>query len=72
MKITGIILIVLGLVVLVYQGINYTVNRKVIDIGPIEINKEEKRTIPIPPILGGSLIVVGGVLLVVGIKKRKA
>lgn len=72
MKIIGIILIVLGLVALAYQGINYTVNRKVIDIGPIEINKEEKRTITIPPILGGSLIVVGGVLLVVGIKKRKA
>lgn len=72
MKIIGIVLIVLGLVALVYQGINYTVNRKVIDIGPIEISKEEKRTIAIPPILGGSLIVVGGVLLVVGIKKRKA
>jgi len=32
---TGIILIVIGIVSLAYQGITYTTREKVVDIGPI-------------------------------------
>ena len=62
--IVGILLIVLGVVALAYQGVSYTTREKVIDIGPIEASRETKKTIPLPPILGG-LALAGGIALVV-------
>ena len=52
-SIVGILLIVLGVIALTYQGITYTTKKKVLDIGPIQATKEEHKTIPLPPILGG-------------------
>lgn len=65
----GLILIILGVVALAYQGITYTTQKKVLDIGPIQATKEEHKTIPIPPILGG-LALVGGIALMIGSGKR--
>jgi hypothetical protein len=58
----AIVLIVLGVVALAYQGITYTTRKKVLDIGPIQATKEEHKTIPLPPIVGG-IALIGGVLL---------
>ena len=69
LKIVGIILIALGVVALVFQGITYTTREKVIDLGPIEATAEQKKTIPLPPILGAIALVGGIVLLVAGGKK---
>ncbi len=60
----GIILIVLGAIALAYQGISYTTEEEIVDIGPIEATQETEKTIPISPILGGAAL-VGGVILVV-------
>ena len=35
MKLSGIVLIVLGIFALAYQGIRYTNHKKLIDIGPL-------------------------------------
>ena len=59
----GIILIVVGVISLAYQGITYTTHKKVLDIGPLQATKEEHKTIPLPPVLGG-LALLGGVVLV--------
>jgi uncharacterized membrane protein len=67
----GVILIILGVVALAYQGITYTTQKKVLDIGPIQATKEEHKTIPIPPVLGG-LALVGGIALMIGSGKRDA
>jgi uncharacterized membrane protein len=69
LKTVGIILIALGLVALIFQGITYTTHKQVIDLGPIHATADEKKTIPLPPILGGVAIVGGIVLLVTGGKK---
>ncbi len=61
-KTIGVILIVLGLVALAYQGISYTTREKVVDLGPIEASKETKRTIPLPPVVG-IVSVAGGIFL---------
>jgi UDP-N-acetylmuramyl pentapeptide phosphotransferase/UDP-N-acetylglucosamine-1-phosphate transferase len=66
----GLILIVLGVLGLVYGGITYTRNRQAVDIGPLEVNVEEKESIPIPPLLGGLAIAAGVVVLVLGGRKR--
>jgi len=66
----GILLIILGIVGLAYPRINYTTREKVIDIGPIEATKETKKSIPLPPILGG-LSLAGGVVLLVAAGKGR-
>lgn len=65
-SIVGILLIVLGVIALTYQGITYTTKKKVLDIGPIQATKEEHKTIPLPPILGGIALVGGIALLITG------
>lgn len=61
--ILGIVLIVLGIFALAYQGITYTKREKVVDIGALHATKDTTKTIPLPPILGG-LALLGGVVLV--------
>ena len=61
--ILGIALVILGIVALAYQGLTYTTQKKVVDIGPIQATKEEHHTIPLPPILG-ALALVGGVVVI--------
>ena len=65
----GIILIVIGIIALAYQGITYTTREKVVDIGPIQMSADKEKTIPLPPILGGIALVGGIVLVVAGSKK---
>ena len=65
----GIVLIVLGVVALAYQGITYTTREKIIDIGPLEASANTKKTIPLPPLLGGLALAGGVVLVIVGRKK---
>jgi uncharacterized membrane protein len=68
--IVGILLIVLGVVALAYQGVSYTTREKVIDLGPIEASRETKKTIPLPPVLGGLALAGGITLVVVGSKNN--
>jgi uncharacterized membrane protein len=62
----GIVLIVLGVVALAYQGITYTTREKIIDIGPLKATVEKQKTIPLPPVLGGLALAGGIVLVIVG------
>jgi hypothetical protein len=64
----GIILIVLGVISLAYQGITYTTHKKVLDVGPFQATTEQHKTIPLPPILGG-LALLGGVVLLASSRK---
>ncbi len=66
----AIVLIVLGVVALAYQGVTYTTRKKVLDIGPIQATKEEHKTIPLPPIVGGVALIGGVLLLMAGGKNE--
>ncbi|HEX4076133.1 MAG TPA: hypothetical protein VHX49_12105 [Candidatus Acidoferrales bacterium] len=62
----GLVLIVLGVIALAYQGITYTTHKKVLDVGPLQATTEQHKTIPLPPILGGVVVLGGVVLLLAG------
>jgi hypothetical protein len=64
--IAGIVLLIVGAIALAYQGISYTTQKKVVDIGPIHATRDETHRLPLPPILGGILLVTGIVLLISG------
>jgi hypothetical protein len=64
MRLLAIVLIVLGIVGLAYGGITWTRQETVVDAGPIEVTRENRETLPIPPIAGGICLVAGIALLV--------
>jgi hypothetical protein len=66
----GIVLIVLGALALVYQGIDYTRQKDVVNVGSLHVTTESHQQIPVPPILGGLALVGGIVLLVMGTRKK--
>ena len=59
----GLVLIVLGLGALAYQGFSYKTTEKILDLGPIEATSETTKTIPISPIIG-AIAVIGGIAIV--------
>ena len=60
----AVALIVLGLAGLLYGGFTYTHEKKVVDLGPVEVTRQEHERLPISPIVGG-LILLSGVWLLV-------
>jgi uncharacterized membrane protein len=68
--VVGVVLIVLGILALVYQGIPTKSERDVISVGPMQTSIETKRTIVLPPIVGGLVLAAGVVLVVMGFKKK--
>jgi hypothetical protein len=69
-SIAGIILIVLGVAALAYQGITYTSRETVLDIGPVQATAERQKTVPLPPVVGIAAVAGGVALLLVGMRKR--
>jgi hypothetical protein len=66
----GIVLVVLGALALAYQGINYTRQKDVVDLGSIHVTTETQERIHVPPILGGLALAGGIALLVMGARKK--
>ena len=66
----GLLLVVLGILALAYQGFNYTRREKVLDIGPIHATADTREHVDVPPIIGGLALAAGAVLLVMGAKRK--
>jgi len=66
----GIALVVLGALALAYQGINYTRQKDVVDLGSIHVTTETQERIPLPPVLGGLVLAGGIALLAMGARKK--
>ena len=69
MRTFGIILIVLVILMFVFNGFNYQTEKRVVDIGPLKIDKAENHYFGWPAYAGGLAIVAGIVVLVSGRKK---
>jgi hypothetical protein len=69
MKPFGIILIVIGIILLITPGLNITKKEKVVDVGPVEVSKKEKKFIKLPFYVGAIVTATGVFVLLAG--KRK-
>jgi len=69
MKLVGILLLVGGILGLMYGGFTYTKETHEAKIGPIVLSVKDKETINVPIWAGVGAIVIGGLLLVSGIKR---
>ena len=66
----GILLIVVGALVLAYQGIDYTREKNVLDVGSVHLTAETHERLSLPPMLGGLVLIGGVVVLVMGASKK--
>ncbi len=70
LRITGIALIIIGIIMMAYTGFNYVTTEKVVDLGPIKINQEKNHPMQWSPFVG-VVIFVGGIVLTVSNKKKQ-
>jgi len=71
MKTLGIILVIAGIAMILIRGFSVQTEKKVVDLGPVEVNKKENKWIGWPTYAGG-LVAVIGVVLLVGANKKSA
>jgi hypothetical protein len=69
MKTFGIFLAAVGLIMMIYTGFNYVTKEKVVDIGPLQINKQTSHPVQWSPIVGAVLL-IGGIVVIVTSKKN--
>ncbi len=69
MRALGIILIVVGILMFIIPSISFTTEKKVVDVGLLEVNKKENKTIGWPVYAGG-IAVVAGIIVLVADKKK--
>jgi hypothetical protein len=72
MRAIALALIVIGVIGLLWGGLSWTQKETVVDAGPIEITRDNRETLPIPPIAGGIALAAGVVLLLTGGRGRRA
>ena len=59
MKALSTLLIIAGILMMVITGVNMVTKEKVVDLGPLEVNKEENHPVSWSPIIGAILLVSG-------------
>ena len=69
MKVAGIILVIAGVLMCIFTSINFTQEKKVVDLGPLEINKKENKSIGWP-VYAGIGVGLLGIGLIVADKKK--
>jgi len=69
MKTFGIILIVAGIAMILIRGFSVTTEKKVVDLGPLEVNKKENKWIGWPTYAGGIIAIIGVVMVAADKKK---
>lgn len=69
-RILGVLLIVAGTAGLIYGDFSFTKETHQAELGPLELELQEKETVQIPTWAGAGAIGVGVILLLVGGRRR--
>ncbi len=69
MKNLGIVLIIVGILMCVFTSFSFTKEKKIVDLGPLEINKKENKTVGWP-VFAGIGVGLFGVALLASDKKK--
>lgn len=70
MRTIGIILILLGIAGFLVEAISWTTSEEILDMGPVEVEKQEQRTVPVTPVAAGIAVVSGVVLVVIDLRRK--
>jgi hypothetical protein len=69
LAVVGLVLVAIGIVALAYQGISWTTQEEVAQVGPVRVTAEKEKSVPLPPIVG-AVAIAGGVILLVSAWRR--
>ncbi len=69
-RILGVVLIIAGTVGLIYGDFSFTRETHQAELGPLELELQEKETVQVPTWAGAGAIGVGVILLLVGGRRR--
>lgn len=69
MKTFGILLLAAGILMIAITGFTIVTKKKVADIGPVEISKQEKTPIYWSPI-AGAVVASGGIIIILFARKK--
>jgi hypothetical protein len=70
MKAIGIVLAIIGIGMLIFNGFNYTKKEKVVDIGPVEINADKQKSVAWPTYAGVVVLIAGIGLVALDSRKK--
>lgn len=70
MKALGTVVIIAGIVLMIFGSGIFTKKEKIIDLGPIEVNKIEKQQQGWPLYAGAVITIAGAVVLLVAGKRK--
>ena len=65
----GVVLVVLGAAALIWKSVSYTQRETLVDVGPVNVTADTKKSVPLSPILGGAALAGGVALIVLGARK---
>jgi hypothetical protein len=68
-SIIGILLIIAGILLFVYEGFTYNTQEQIAQIGDVHILESQQKTVYLPPVYGGMALLAGVILVVIGRKK---
>jgi hypothetical protein len=63
MKSTGIVLLIVGILLTIFTTFKYFTTEEILEIGDVEITKEQPKRVSWSPWVGVVVIIVGGVFL---------
>jgi len=66
----GIMLIAIGIIMMMYTGFNYITTKNIVNLGPVQINKEENHPVQWSPVIGAALL-IGGIAIIAVTRKKK-
>jgi hypothetical protein len=69
-KMAGVILIILGILALVYQGFTSTETKRDAQIGSLKIQDNETESVPISPVVRGVCVAAGVTALFIGNRRN--
>jgi preprotein translocase subunit Sss1 len=68
--IIGTVLVVIGIIGFATGGLSFTHEKKVVDLGSVEISRKTQDTLPLSPIFSTVSLIVGLGLVVVGVRSK--
>jgi hypothetical protein len=69
MRIAGAIILIIGILMTVYTGFTYVTKEKVVDLGKLQITRDDEHTVNWQPYVGiGTMVVGAGILIFAGKK----
>lgn len=70
MKITGFIIMLLGLGLTIFTAFSYFTKEKVLEIGTVELTRNQPHNLSWSPFIGLAVMVIGGFLILQARKKQ--